>query len=157
MGWAAKNWLGDPKWAMISIVAVSLWKNIGMLTILFLAGLQAISASIEEAAVIDGANVWQRIVHVVLPNLKQSYITCGIWATLQSVKVFEQPFIMTNGGPGTSTLVLYQYTWQNAFKFFEMGYASTIAYFIGMIILIISAVNVSINREDRDSRVKVRT
>jgi ABC-type sugar transport system permease subunit len=148
LGRFAKNWLGDPQWAMISIITVSLWKNIGMLVIMFMAGLQAISNEIIEAACVDGANVLQRTFRIILPNLKESYVICGIWAIIQAIKVFEQPFIMTGGGPGTATLVLYQYTWINAFKYFEMGYASSIAYFMGLVILGLSALNMFINRSD---------
>ena len=78
---------------------------------------------------------------------------CGIWAIIQAVKVFEQPFIMTQGGPGTATLVLYQYTWINAFKYFEMGYASSIAYFMGVVILLLSMFNMFLNRGD-DAKIK---
>jgi ABC-type sugar transport system permease subunit len=148
LGSLAKNWLGDKDLAMISIIMVSLWKNIGMLVVMFMAGLQAISNDIIEASRVDGANIFQRIFRIILPNLKESYIICGIWAIIQAIKVFEQPFIMTGGGPGTATLVLYQYTWINAFKYFEMGYASTIAYFMGVVILGLSVINMYINRSD---------
>lgn len=151
LGAYVQNWLGDAKWAMVSIVVVSLWKNIGMLVILFMAGLQAISNDLYEAARVDGANALQRILRITLPNLKESYIICGIWAIIQSVKVFEQPFIMTQGGPGTATLVLYQYTWMNAFKYFDMGYASAIAYFMGVVILLLSCVNMFVNRAEDDA------
>lgn len=144
------NWLGEGKWAMVSIVVVSLWKNMGMLVILFMAGLAAIPRDIIESAKIDGANGLQRIFFVILPNLKESFIICGLWAIIQSVKVFEQPFVMTNGGPGNATLVLYQYTWINAFKHYEMGYASAIGYFMGIIILALSGINMYINR-DKDA------
>ena len=140
------NWLGEGKWAMFSIVIVSLWKNMGMLVILFMGGLAGIPEDIIESAKIDGASGLKTTLFVVLPNLKESYVICGLWAIIQSVKVFEQPFVMTGGGPGTATLVLYQYTWQNAFKHYEMGYASAIAYFMGAIILVLSAVNMFVNR-----------
>ncbi len=146
----AHNWLGEDKWAMVSIIVVSLWKNIGLLVVMFMAGLQAISNDIIEASMIDGCNTMQRIFRVVIPNLKESFVICGIWAIIQAVKVFEQPFIMTNGGPGTATLVLYQYTWMNAFKHFEMGYASSIAYFMGVVILVLSYLNMRVNRSDEE-------
>jgi len=150
LGGLAKNWLGDSTWAMVSIVVVSVWKNIGMLVILFMAGLAGIPEEIIESAKIDGANSLQRVFFVILPNLKESMIICGLWAIIQSVKVFEQPFVMTNGGPGTATLVLYQYTWQNAFKMFEVGYASAIGYFMGFLILALSGINSWVNR-DKDA------
>lgn len=148
LGFLAKNWLGDEKWAMVSIVFVSLWKYMGMLVILYMAGLQAIPRDLYEAAEVDGATGRQVIWHITLPNLRESYVVCGIWTIIQSVKVFEQPFIMTQGGPGTSTLVLYQYTWENAFKFLEMGYASAIAYVMGLIILILSALNLKLSKPE---------
>lgn len=154
LGNLTRNWLGDPKWAMASIIMVSLWKNIGLLVVMFMAGLQAISNEMIEASYVDGANVLQRIFRIILPNLKESYVICGIWAIIQAIKVFEQPFIMTGGGPGTATLVLYQYTWINAFKYFEMGYASSIAYFMGVVILCLSALNMYINRSDDEKAKK---
>lgn len=150
----AHNWLGEGKWAMISIVVVSLWKNMGMLVIFFMAGLASIPDDIIESAKIDGANAIQRIFMIILPNLKESYVICGLWAIIQSVKVFEQPFVMTNGGPGTATLVLYQYTWMNAFKYYEMGYASAIGYLMGIIILILSVGNMFFNRNKDVDEVK---
>lgn len=148
MGFLAQNWLADKTWAMVSIIVVSIWKNMGMLVIMFMAGLQAIPNEIIEASRVDGATTMQRIFRIILPNLKESFVICGIWAIIQSVKVFEQPYIMTNGGPGDATLVLYQYTWMNAFKYMEIGYASSIAYFMGLIILLLSFLNMRANRSD---------
>jgi multiple sugar transport system permease protein len=116
--------------------------------VLYIAGLQAIPREWYEAAEVDGATGFKKILYITLPNLRESYVLCGIWAIIQSVKVFEQPFIMTQGGPGTSTLVLYQYTWENAFKFFDMGYASAIAYFMGIIILVLSLLNLKLSRAE---------
>ncbi len=144
----AQNWLGDKNWAMVSIIVVSLWKNMGMLVIMFMAGLQSISDEIIEASRIDGANTLQRIFRIIIPNLGESFIICGIWAVIQSVKVFEQPYVMTNGGPGTATMTLYQYTYIQAFKYMEVGYASAISYFMGIIILVLSFINMYINRDD---------
>ena len=154
LGNFTRNWLGDPRWAMVSIIVVSLWKNIGILMIMFMAGLQAISNEMIEAACVDGANVMQRTFRIILPNLKESYVVCGIWAIIQAIKVFEQPFIMTGGGPGTATLVLYQYTWINAFRFLEMGYASSVAYFMGVLILAFSILNMYLNRSEDEKRIK---
>lgn len=142
----AKDWLTDEFWAMISIVSVSLWHFLGIEIILFLGGLQSISNQLYEAAKVDGANAWKALVHITLPNLKETYVITGIWALIASVKVFEQPFVMTKGGPGTSTLVLYQYVWQNAFQLFDMGYASAIAYVMGAIILVGSLINIKLNQ-----------
>jgi ABC-type sugar transport system permease subunit len=143
----AQDWLADPRWALVSIVMVSLWKYLGIETILFLSGLQAIPKDLYEAARVDGANAWQSLVHITLPNLRETYVITGIWAIIASVKVFELPFIMTQGGPGTSTLVLYQHMWNSAFMFFDMGYASAIGFIMGIIILVLSFLNLRLSKE----------
>lgn len=143
----AQDWLSDPDWALLSIVGVSLWKFMGIEVILFLAGLQAIPKTLYEAAMIDGVKPWQSLIYITLPNLKETFIITGIWAIIISVKVYELPVIMTQGGPGTSTLVLYQYMWNNAFVFYDMGYASAIGFFMGFIILMLALINMRINKE----------
>lgn len=148
MGFLAKNWLGDDFWALASIVGVSLWKYMGMLVVLYMAGLQAIPLELYEAATVDGATGLKKILYITLPNLRETYVVCGIWTIIQAVKVFEQPFIMTQGGPGTSTLVLYQYTWENAFRYYEMGYASAIAYFMGLMIFLLSLLNLKLSKSE---------
>lgn len=142
----AHNWLTDERYAMWCIIFVSIWKFMGIEVILFIAGLQAIPNTIYEAARIDGANSWNVLLHITLPNLKESYVITGIWAIIQAVKVYEQPFIMTGGGPGTSTLVLYHYVWKNAFNMYEMGYASAIAYIMGIIIALLTCINFLLHR-----------
>lgn len=131
-------WLGDPATAIYSLIAVGLWKYTGFAVILFLAGLKAIPGDIYEAARVDGVNPWQNLLYVTLPNLRGSFALVGAWGIIQAIKVYDQVVVMTNGGPGNSTLVLYLYAWKNAFEFFEMGYAETIAYFTGALAFIIS-------------------
>lgn len=144
----AKDWLGDANWAMVSIAFVSVWKYIGMPVVLFTAGLQAIPKSLFEAAHIDGASGVKQLIYVTLPNLRESFAMCGVWTIIQSIKVFEQPYIMTQGGPSNSTLVLYLYLYRNAFNFFDMGYASAIAYFMGIAILILSLLNLKMGKSE---------
>ncbi len=148
VGNLAQDWLADPKWALISIVIVSLWKYLGIEVVLFLSGLQAIPKELYEAARVDGANSFQSLIYITLPNLRETYVITGIWAIIASVKVFELPFIMTQGGPGTSTLVLYQHMWNSAFMFFDMGYASGIGFSMGVIILILSFLNLKLSKEN---------
>lgn len=146
LGFLARDWLGDGKLAMGCVVAVSIWKYMGMMVIFFLTGLNSISRDIIEAATVDGATQWQKIMKIILPNLKETYVVAGIWAIIQSIKVYEQSYIMTQGGPGTSTLVLYQYTWTQSFGYYEMGYGAAMAYFVGFVIMIFSALNLYVNR-----------
>lgn len=139
-------WLNHGTTAMGSIVGVALWATIGFETILFLGGLQAIPQDILEAAEVDGASGIKKIIYIILPNLRETYILTGVWALLHGVKVFIEPMVMTAGGPGDSTLVLYQHVYYTAFTYFDMGYASAMAYILGAIALAFSAVNYLVNR-----------
>lgn len=146
----ALNWLGDPDVAIYSIIAVSIWKYSGIITIMFLAGLQAIPKELYEAAKIDGAGAWSSFFHITIPNLKESFIITGVFGIMQAVKVFEQPFIMTYGGPGDATSTLYFYAWRNGFEFFDMGYASSIAYFIALIVLALSLLQIALLNKSKN-------
>jgi len=142
----ARNWLTDQTWAMCSIILISLWKYTGIAFVLYLVGLQAIPRYLYEAATIDGANTFHQLVHITLPQLRETFAVTAMWAILQSLKVFEQSFVMTGGGPGSATLVLYQYSWQNAFQYYDVGYASAIGYSLGLLIFLLFLINLRINR-----------
>ncbi|MHB1651773.1 MAG: carbohydrate ABC transporter permease [Desulfitobacteriaceae bacterium] len=139
-------WLNNGTTAMGSIIGVALWATIGFETILFLGGLQAIPRDILEAAEVDGANGFRRLLYIILPNLRETYILTGIWAVLHGLKVFVEPMVMTDGGPGDSTTVLYQQIYLTAFTYFDMGYASAMAYILAAVALIFSALNYLVNR-----------
>ena len=146
----ARPWLTQPGSAMSSILVVNLWCNIGFETILFLSGLQSISGDVLEAADMDGAVGWKKLVYVILPNLKETYVVAGIWAIIAALKVFVEPMVMTNGGPGNATLVLYMYIYNNAFLYFNMGYASAIAFVLSGMILFFSLLNMKLNSEEAE-------
>ncbi|HHT89741.1 MAG: sugar ABC transporter permease [Bacillota bacterium] len=131
-------WLGDVETAMNSLVVVGLWKYVGFGIILFLSGLKAISEDIYEAAKVDGVNAWQNLIYITLPNLKSSFSLVGIWGIIQAIKVYDQVVVMTNGGPGTATSVLYLYAWKNAFTFFNMGLGEAIAFFTAALAIVVS-------------------
>ena len=133
-------WLAEKETALNSLVAVGLWKYVGFCVILFLAGLKSITGDIYEAAKVDGANPLQQLIYITIPNLRSSFLLVSIWSIIQAIKVYDQVVVMTKGGPGDSTLVLYLYAWKNAFEYFEMGYAQTIALFVGALAFIISVI-----------------
>ena len=133
-------WLAEKETALNSLVVVGLWKYIGFCVILFLAGLKSVPGDIYESAKVDGANPLQRLIYITIPNLRSSFLLVAIWSIIQAIKVYDQVAVMTKGGPGDSTLVLYLYAWRNAFKYFEMGYAHTIALFVGALAFIISVI-----------------
>lgn len=144
-------WLSDGTTAMASIIGLALWATIGFETILFLAGLQSISPDTLEAAEIDGARGLKKILYIILPNLRETYILTGTWAIIHALKVFVEPMVMTDGGPGTSTLALYQQVYTTAFTFFDMGYASAMGYILGFIILALVVLNFWIGKTRGDT------
>lgn len=142
----AQPWLSQGWTAMGAIVLLAAWANIGFVTILFLAGLQGLSREVLEAADVDGASGLKKIWHVVLPNLRETYFITGTWVIIHALKVFVEPMVMTDGGPGTSTLVLYQHVYLTAFTYFDMGYASAMGYILGAIILALVLLNFLLTR-----------
>jgi ABC-type sugar transport system permease subunit len=146
LSFLAKPWLNNGTTAMGSIIGVGLWATVGFETILFLGGIQSISKEVLEAAEIDGTSVMKRILYIILPNLRETYVLTGLWAILHGLKVFVEPMVMTNGGPGNSTLVMYQEIYFTAFSNFDMGYASAMAYILGLITLVFALINFYMNR-----------
>ncbi|MGQ9628989.1 MAG: carbohydrate ABC transporter permease [bacterium] len=131
-----QNWLSDPFWAMFAIVIVAVWWNVGYQMIIFLAGLQQIPDHLYEAARVDGANAWGCFRHVTMPGLRPSLLFVLVTHFIGSFQIFGMVFIMTGGGPYDSTRVLVQYIYDNGFRYYKMGYASSLAYTLMVIILI---------------------
>lgn len=134
----ATNWFGNPNTALAGLVIARSWKMMGFTLIIFLAGLQGISKNLREAARVDGAGFFQEIVYVVIPNLKPYMLISSIWILINAIKVFELPQVVTEGGPGQSTLTLYLYSWKLAFERLHMGEASQVAYITAAVILILA-------------------
>lgn len=132
------NWLYEPGWAMVAIIIMSIWANAGYQMIIFLAGLQGIPDIYYEAAKIDGANRWQQIRFVTLPLLSYTTFFVLITSIIGSFQVFGSIYILTNGGPAQSTTVMVFLIYQRAFKYFQMGYGSALAYILFGIILVLT-------------------
>ena len=140
VGLAHVPWLTDPLTAMPAIAVMVTWKNVGFYVIIYLAGLQYIPRSCQEAIEIEGASSWQRFRHLTLPMLLPQTILVITLSTINGFQLFIEPYVMTGGGPlrRTYSVVLYLYT--NAFSYQKMGYAATIgvalALIIGAVVLI---------------------
>ncbi len=134
------RWLSDSRWALPSLVVVSVWKNLGYDMLLFLAGLQAIPRGQLEAASLDGAGAWQRFWHVTLPLLGPSLVMVSMLATIRAFQTFDTVYLMTEGGPHRSTTIVGYWLFQNAFTTFKLGKASALAYVLFMALLALSAV-----------------
>lgn len=131
-------WLADPAFAMPSIIAMAVWRNLGFAMIVFLAGLQAIPSSLYEAAAIDGAGSRQSFRFITIPMLRPTILFMTVITTIGYLQLFEEPFVMTGGGPLDSTLSVTMYMYQQGFTFFHQGYASAIAYVLFVIVAFIA-------------------
>lgn len=137
-GHPGPNWLGDMNWAMPAVIIMSIWQGFGYNMIIFVAGIGSIPQQVYEAATIDGANWWQRTFKITLPLLTPSIFFAMIMTIISSLQTFAQPFILTSGGPGNSTTTLVYYLYQRGFQGYEMGYASTIAWSLFAMILVVT-------------------
>lgn len=133
LGWAgipAINWLNDPTAAMFALIVMGVWKTFGVNMVLFSAGLQGIPAHYYEAAQIDGAGSWRKFWNITLPLLSPTTFFILVMSVISSFQVFDTVYVLTSGGPLGTTKVLVFYLYEHAFKFFDMGYASAVAYLL---------------------------
>jgi multiple sugar transport system permease protein len=141
-------WLADPVLAMPSIIAMAVWRNVGFAMVVFVAGLQAIPVVLYEAAAIDGAGRWQAFRHVTLPMLRPTILFMLVITTIGYLQLFEEPFVMTGGGPLDATLSVTMYMYQQGFGFFNQGYASAIAYVLFVIVAAVAFLQFKFLRSD---------
>ena len=132
-------WLFDPQWAMPAIIITSVWKDIGFVMVMFLAGLQGIPTEYYEAAAIDGASGWRRFRHITLPLLSPTTFFALIISLINSFQVFDQVWIMTGGGPAGATSVLVEQIVKNAFSYSRMGYAATLSWVLFLLVFTATA------------------
>jgi multiple sugar transport system permease protein len=148
LGWfgiAPQKWLWDVNLVKPSLVLMAIWA-FGNAMIIFLAGLQGIPEALYEAARMDGANSWRLFRHITLPMLSPTIFFNLIIGIIGSFQVFTNVFIMTNGGPGSASLMLVLYIYRNAFQNFRMGYASLLAWVLFLIVLLMTLVQFRISR-----------
>lgn len=134
------RWAADKDWAMVTIIMFSVWKYMGYFMVIYLAGLQGISAELYEAADIDGASAWQKFWRITLPQLGPTTFFVSVMLTIQSFKVFDQVYMITQGGPGTSTLMLVYHIYNEAFVSWDLGYSSMVALVLFLLVLLITVV-----------------
>jgi len=128
-------WLSDKQLAMPAVVLMTVWTSIGFSMVVYLAGLQAIPEELYEAARVDGAGPFARFRHITLPLLAPTTLFLAVIGIIGSFQVFTQIFVMTSGGPVDRTTTMVFYVYESAFKFFEMGYASTLAFVLFVMLL----------------------
>lgn len=141
-------WLTDPALALPAIVVVTLWWTMGFNLVLFIAGLQDIEPSLYEAATLDGAGPWKKFLYVTLPGLRRTVVLVTVLQVIASFQIFGQVFILTRGGPANSTRVLIQHIYESGFREFQLGYAAALSVFLFLVMLIASAAQLKLIRED---------
>jgi multiple sugar transport system permease protein len=139
-------WLTSSQWAISSIIVLGVWKNLGFNFILFLAGLQNIPRHLYEAADIDGAGRWAGFRYITLPSLTPVLFFSVVWGLINAFQVFDSPYILTTGGPGDASRTVVMYIYETGFRFFQMGYASTIALSLFCIVVVLTVVQFRLSR-----------
>ncbi|MFD2706759.1 carbohydrate ABC transporter permease [Salibacterium lacus] len=131
-------WLSDSAWAKFSIVLAMTWRWVGYNMIIFLAGLQNVPEEMYEAASIDGAGKIRQFFSITVPSLKPIILFAGILSTIGTLQLFDEPFNLTGGGPGNSTMTLGLYIYENGFEYFDFSYGSAVAYVVVVLVAILS-------------------
>lgn len=150
IGIKGPGWLFDPAWAMAGVVLTSVWKDVGFVTVIYLAGLQDIPEHLYEAASLDGAAPQQRFWSITWPLLAPTTFFVTTISLISSFQVFDQVWIMTGGGPAGATSVMVELIYKNAFSYYKMGYASAISWVLFALIFAVTlAQNFAQRRLDR--------
>jgi multiple sugar transport system permease protein len=140
-------WLSDQNLAMPAVVMMSVWAGVGFSMVIYLAGLQGVPAELHEAAMVDGASAIQRFFHITIPQLAPTTLFLLVMGIIGSLQVFTQIFIMTRGGPVERTTTMVYYIYQAAFKFFDMGYASTLAFALFAMTMVFTMIQLRLYRK----------
>ncbi len=138
LGGITRDWLGDTQFALWALIVVDIWKWYGFHMVIFLAGLQTIPPDLYEAASLDGASAWNKLVRITLPLLRPVMLVNVTLSLLGALNVFDIPFVMTEGGPANSTNVLALNTYVQAFQFNRLGYGAAMSYAIFLFISLIA-------------------
>ncbi|HEY0857157.1 MAG TPA: sugar ABC transporter permease [Albitalea sp.] len=132
------DWLGDPDWAMPTIILFAVWKNFGGNMIIFIAALQAIPEDLYEAARLDGAGPWEQFRHITLPSIAPIVLMVSILTTAGYFQLFAEPYVMTQGGPLQSTVSVLYLMYEEGFKWWNLGTASAVAFVLFVIIVVVT-------------------
>ncbi len=140
------DWLGDPHWAMPSIVLLSVWKNFGYNMVIFLAALQAVPEDLYEAARIDGASAWRQFLDVTLPSIAPVVLLVSILSMAGHFQLFAEPYVMTQGGPAQRTITVLYFMYEEGFKWWSLGAASAVAFVLFAIMFAVTLLQVRASR-----------
>ena len=139
-------WYNETKYWPLILIITNCWKGVGYSTLIYIAGIAGIDPSYYEAAELDGASKWQQIRFITVPLLAPTTFFVFVTSIISSFQVFDAVSMMTDGGPGRSSSVLVHYLYQNAFKYFQLGYASAIAYLMFFIVMALTILNMKFSK-----------
>lgn len=145
VGIGAIPWLTSPNWALYSVMAVTVWKGLGYYTVIYLAGLQGISPELYEAAAIDGSDGWKRHWDITLPLMRPYLFLVAVISAISATKVFEEVFVMTQGGPRNSSKTVVYYVYEQAFQNLEVSYACAVGLVMFLVILLLSLIRLAVS------------
>ena len=135
-----RNWLGAPETALICLMGIMIWIQLGYPIVIFMSGLQRVDPELYEAASLDGANWWQRFKVVTLPSIKPEIFVVSLTCTIASLKVFAPVYMLTRGGPGTATIVPSYYSYSEFFQTQQVGYGAAISTALSLMIVVVSII-----------------
>ncbi|MFD0400001.1 carbohydrate ABC transporter permease [Kitasatospora sp. NPDC127121] len=149
VGLPSVDWMGQPVWARTAVVVVLTWHYTGYNAVIYLAGLQSIPRELYEAAMVDGAGPIRRFTSVTVPALRPVLLFTVVLSTIGTLQLFDEPYVLTGGGPDNATLTVSMYLYQNGFRYYDFGYASAIAYALTLLVTVLGAVQMRL-MGDRD-------
>uniref|UniRef100_UPI003A920B53 carbohydrate ABC transporter permease n=1 Tax=Lancefieldella rimae TaxID=1383 RepID=UPI003A920B53 len=138
LGIAPVGWLNTMKWSKVPVIILSVWRNTPWYMLIVMSALLGVDMNLYEAARIDGANALQRMFFITLPCIMPVLMFCLMNLTIDSVRIFTEPYILTSGGPGASSMSVIQYLYTSAFDTFKMGYASAMGYILTLFLVFVS-------------------
>jgi multiple sugar transport system permease protein len=141
------DWLGDPHWSMPAIILFAAWTNFGYNMVILLAALQAIPGELYESARVDGAGPLRQFTDLTFPLLTPTLVMVGIMTLAGYFQLFAEPYVMTQGGPLRSTVSVLYFMYEEGFRWWNLGYASAVAF---LLFLVVFAVSAGLLRFDRD-------
>lgn len=142
------GWLSDESVAMWSVAALTVWWTVGFNFLLYLSALQSLPVTFDEAAALDGAGAWRRLWSVTLPQLRHTTVLVAMLQVLASLKVFDQIYILTKGGPNGSTRPILEYVYDVGFAGYRLGYASAVSYVFFALVIVVSVVQLRFFRQE---------
>lgn len=150
LGSLAHDWLGDPNTALYTVMAIVVWIQLGFPVVIFMAGLQRVDPALHEAASIDGAAWWRRFWHITVPQIRPESYVVLLMCTIAALKAFAPIYVLTRGGPGTSTDIPSYYSYQNFFEKTQVGYGAAIATVLTVLTLIVTTIFIVVQGRHQD-------